>query len=95
MRSEKIDEETEMKYEVSVDVMPLEALLDPQGKAVQGTIAQLGYKGVENVRIGKHIVLHVEAESEDAVRSMANELCAKLLSNPVMEGFTYSVKALK
>lgn len=47
------------------------------------------------MRIGKHIVLHVEAESEDAVRSMANELCAKLLSNPVMEGFTYSVKALK
>lgn len=84
-----------MKYEVLVDVMPLEALLDPQGKAVQGTIAQLGYKGVENVRIGKHIVLHVEAESEDDVRSMANELCAKLLSNPVMEGFAYSVKALK
>lgn len=84
-----------MKYEVQVDVMPLEALLDPQGKAVLSTVAQLGYRGVENVRIGKHIVLHIEADSEDQVRGMANELCSKLLSNPVMEGFTYSVKPLK
>lgn len=84
-----------MKYEVQVDVMPLEALLDPQGKAVLSTVAQLGYHGVENVRIGKHIVLRVEAASEDQVRDMANELCSKLLSNPVMEGFTYSVKPLQ
>lgn len=84
-----------MKYEVKVDVMPLEALLDPQGKAVLGTISQLGFIGVENVRIGKHIVIHVEADSEDQVRDMANELCSRLLSNPVMEGFTYSVKSLQ
>lgn len=83
-----------MKFEVQVDVMPLEALLDPQGKAVLGTTAQLGYHGVKNVRIGKHIVLHVEADSEEEVRDMANDLCSKLLSNPVMEGFTYSVKPL-
>ena len=63
-----------MKYEVLVDVMPLEALLDPQGKAVLGTIRQLGYDGVSSVRIGKHIALQVEAESIDAVRGIANGL---------------------
>lgn len=81
-----------MKYEISVNVMPLEALLDPQGKAVQGTISQLGYQGVKSVRIGKHVVMEVEAANENEVRNMANELCSKLLSNPVMEGFTFSIK---
>ena len=83
-----------MKYEVLVDVMPLEALLDPQGKAVLGTIRQLGYDGVSSVRIGKHIALQVEAESIDAVRGIANDLCSKLLSNPIMGGFVYTVNPL-
>lgn len=84
-----------MKFEVSVDVMPLEALLDPQGKAVQGTIGQMGYTQVENVRIGKHIVLTLEAENAEKARQIANELCSKLLANPVMEGFSYTIKELK
>jgi len=44
------------------------------------------------VRIGKHIVLHLEAASEDVARQMVNALCAGLLSNPVMEGFEYTLR---
>ncbi len=83
-----------MKYEIQVNVMPLEALLDPQGRAVQQTMLQAGYSNVENVRIGRHIVVRVEAQDENAARVQANELCTKLLSNPIMEGFEFNIVPL-
>ena len=85
---------TTMQFEVEVNVMPQRALLDPQGRAVKNTLQQAGYQGVVDVRMGKHIVLSLEANSEDEARQRVNTLCAKVLSNPVMEGFEYSIKAL-
>lgn len=80
-----------MKFEVQINVMPQRALLDPQGKAVLGTIQQLEYTNVEEVRIGKHIVLIVEAKNENEASRIAGELASRLLSNPVMESFEYSI----
>ena len=65
--------------------MPLKDLLDPQGKAVLGGLANLGLSGIQEVRIGKHITLQVEADSEEAAKQMAEEASKKLLANPVME----------
>ena len=65
--------------------MPLKELLDPQGKAVMGGLLNLGLTGIEEVRIGKHITLQIEAESEDAAKQIAEEASKKLLANPVME----------
>ncbi|HEX8277089.1 MAG TPA: phosphoribosylformylglycinamidine synthase subunit PurS [Segetibacter sp.] len=74
-----------MTYNVQIKVMPLKDLLDPQGKAVLGGLQNLGLSGVQEVRIGKHITLQVDAESEDAAKQMAEEASKKLLANPVME----------
>ncbi len=82
-----------MQYEVEVNVMPLKALLDPQGKAILGTMGQLGYSSVSEVRVGKHFTMLVEAEDENQARQITGDLCAKLLSNPVMEGFEFRIKA--
>ena len=76
-----------MTYNVQIKVMPLKDLLDPQGKAVMGGLKNLGLHGVEDVRIGKHITLQIEAESEDAAKDLANTASKKLLANPVMEIF--------
>lgn len=76
-----------MTYNVQIKVMPLKDLLDPQGKAVMGGLKNLGLNGVEDVRIGKHITLQIEAESEDAAKALANTASKKLLANPVMEFF--------
>ena len=65
--------------------MPLKDLLDPQGKAVMGGLSNLGLQGVEDVRVGKHITLQIEAGSEDAAKQIAEEASKKLLANPVME----------
>lgn len=67
--------------------MPLKELLDPQGKAVLGGLKNLGLASVEDVRVGKHISLQIEAASETEAKSIAEEASKKLLANPVMEYF--------
>lgn len=79
-----------MTYTVQVKVMPLKELLDPQGKAVMGGLSNLGLNEISDVRIGKHITLQVEADSEETARQKAEEAAKKLLANPVMEYFEIS-----
>lgn len=80
-----------MKYIAHINVMPLKDLLDPQGKAVNNSLHNLGMSGVQDVRIGKHITLSIEADSKAAAEGMANDACTKLLANPVMEQFEVTV----
>ena len=74
-----------MTYHVQIKVMPLKDLLDPQGKAVLGGLKNLGLNEIADVRIGKHITLQIEAATEDAARTIADEAAKKVLSNAVME----------
>jgi len=74
-----------MKYNVQIKVMPLKDLLDPQGKAVMGSLQNLGLHGVQDVRIGKHITLQIDAPTEKEARTVAEDAAKKLLANPVME----------
>jgi phosphoribosylformylglycinamidine synthase PurS subunit len=80
-----------MKYTAHINVMPLKELLDPQGKAVSGSLHNLGMTHVLNVRIGKHISLVLDAHSREDAESMAREACKKLLANPVMEAFDFTL----
>ncbi len=81
-----------MNYSVQVTVMPLKDLLDPQGKAVMGGLQNLGLRSVNDVRIGKHITLQVDANSADEARAVGEEAAKKLLANQVMEHFEVSVE---
>ncbi len=81
-----------MKFIAKVNVMPLANLLDPQGKAVKHTLENLKFNNISNVRIGKHINLEIEANSEDEALSTANEICSKVLANPVMEAFSVKIE---
>ena len=80
-----------MNFLAEIKIMPLKELLDPQGKAVLGGLANLGIKNVEDVRIGKHIQLHVKADSAEEAKAIAEEASRKLLANQVMEEFTVSI----
>jgi phosphoribosylformylglycinamidine synthase len=55
----------------------------------------IGFNEVSNVRIGKHITLEIEAKSKEIAMERVNEACNKILSNPVMEGYDYTLKELK
>lgn len=80
-----------MTFSAQIKVMPLKELLDPQGKAVLGSLGNLGLNGINDVRIGKHITLQIEASSPEEARSLAEEASKKLLANPVMEFYEISI----
>ena len=77
-----------MNFVAEIKIMPLKELLDPQGKAVLGGLANLGIKSINDVRIGKYIQLNLEATSAEEAKAIAQEASQKLLANPVMEEFT-------
>lgn len=74
-----------MTYNVQIKVMPLKDLLDPQGKAILGGLNNLGINSIQDVRVGKHITLQIDAASEEEARKAADDASKKLLANPVME----------
>ena len=78
---------------VKVFVTPKAGILDPQGKAVEQSLKSLGFKQVGGVKIGKYIVLDVEASSADEARASARMMCEQLLANPLIEDFTFEVDA--
>jgi phosphoribosylformylglycinamidine synthase subunit PurS len=78
--------------QVKVFVTPRGGILDPQGKAVEHALGSLGFKGVSGVRIGKYIVLEIEAASAEQARASAQEMCEQLLANPVIEDFRFEVE---
>ena len=80
-----------MRYKAEVDVMPLEALLDPQGKTVKSGLKNLGHHNFKTIRVGKHVTLFLEADSKIDADEMVKSACEKLLANPVIESFKYEL----
>lgn len=74
-------------FRVTVKVTLRKSILDPQGNATQHALVSLGFRGIESVRIGKHVELLIEAPDADAARTMAESAAAKLLANPVMDDY--------
>jgi phosphoribosylformylglycinamidine synthase PurS subunit len=79
------------RYQLEIRVVPRAGLLDPPGKAIHHALHSLGYLGVEEVRVGKAIFLQIDAPSEQEARGRVEEMCRKLLSNPVTEDYEVSV----
>ena len=80
-----------MIFTAEIKVMPLKELLDPQGKAVLGGLGNLGIKSINDVRIGKHIQLQLNAGNNEEALGIAEESAKKLLANPVMEEYSIQI----
>ena len=76
----------------AVNVTPKPGILDPQGRAVEGSLGHLGIEGVSAVRVGRRVELTVEADGEAAARAIVERLAAELLANPLIE--VYALEAL-
>ena len=81
-----------MRFIAEIDIMPLPNLLDPQGKTVRNTLHSLQYSNVLDVRIGKHITLSIEAESEEEAKQMVKDISEKVLINPIVQYYTFTLK---
>lgn len=80
------------KFQAEIDVMPKKEILDPQGKAVTGSMKNLGLTEIHNIRIGKHISLEIEADSEESARAKVEQACKSLLANLIMESYSFKIE---
>ncbi len=80
-----------MKFRAEINIMPLEALLDPQGRAVQASLQKMGLEGIGDTRVGKRITLVVEAASEKKASETVEKACRDMLHNPIVESYEFSL----
>lgn len=77
-------------YKVEVFVTYKESILDPQGQAIKGSVERMGIQGVEEIRQGKYFELKL-AKTDRPIESIVEEICDKILANPVMESYRYTI----
>ena len=78
-------------FKSKIKITLRKSILDPQGKAVEHSIESLGYKNIKDTRIGKYIELTIDASSKEDAAKVTDEICLKLLSNPVIEDYEFEV----
>lgn len=83
-----------MKFRAQIDIMPMEEILDPQGKVVTASLHNLGLSNVNDVRIGKHIRLFVDAPTKQQAEEMVDTACKKLLANLIMERYSFRLEEI-
>jgi phosphoribosylformylglycinamidine synthase len=74
---------------VNVTLKP--GIADPQGQTIERALPALGYDGVSDVRVGKVIELHVDATDEGEAKKRVEEMCERLLANPVIEAYDVTI----
>ena len=84
--------QTAMKFKAHIDIMPHKELLDPQGKTIAKHMKDIDVLGVDDVRIGKHIEILLEAIDIKEATQKIEMACKKLLSNVIMENYTYHLE---
>ncbi len=84
---------SEQVWLVEAEIMPKRGVNDPQGDAIKGGLAALGFNGVGEVRCGKLIRVRVSAPSVDQARAEGVAMCDKLLANPVIEEYSLTISA--
>lgn len=80
-----------MKFKADINIMPHKELLDPQGKTVARNMDHVGISGVQDVRIGKHIEIMLEAGDEESAKAVIDQACQKFLANMIMESYSFEV----
>jgi len=76
---------------VKVFITPRKGILDPQGRAVEGSLKSLGFNGVARVRVGRYITIEIDAPSKDAATAAVKKMCDQLLANPNIEDYRFEV----
>jgi phosphoribosylformylglycinamidine synthase subunit PurS len=80
-----------MRFNVLVEVRLREGIADPQGSTIERSLPTLGFTGIAGVQVGKAIRFTVEADDEEAARRLVDDVCARYLTNPVIEDAVVTV----
>ena len=68
---------------------------DPQGLTVKGALHNLGFSEVISVRMGKYIEVKIEGNEQNKIQEKVNEMCRKLLANPVIENYAFELEEIQ
>jgi phosphoribosylformylglycinamidine synthase len=79
-------------FQARIFVTLKEGVLDPQGVAVKGALTSLGYQRVNDVRVGKYIVLSLDHSNREDAEKEVHEMCQRLLANPVIEDYFFELQ---
>jgi phosphoribosylformylglycinamidine synthase subunit PurS len=77
---------------VKIFVTPRQGILDPQGRAVEAALANLGFNEVSEVHLGRYILLYLDAPSQAAAEDTVRKMCEQLLANPMIEDYRFEVE---
>lgn len=82
-------------FKAKISITLKKGLLDPQGKTIGSSLKSLGYKDIAEVKVGKLIEIKMSAKDKNQASKMTEEMCKKLLANPVIEVFAYEIEEIK
>ena len=77
---------------IKIFVTPRRGILDPQGRAVEAALANLGFTEVSDVHVGRYILLALDAPSRAAAEETVRKMCEQLLANPIIEDYRFEVE---
>ncbi len=78
-------------YRVSVYVTPKSGVVDPQGAVVERALPALGHAHAHSIRVGRYITLEVEGVDPEKVKADVDDMCRKLLANPIIEDYRFDI----
>ncbi|MFH1645102.1 MAG: phosphoribosylformylglycinamidine synthase subunit PurS [Candidatus Omnitrophota bacterium] len=81
-------------FEAKVNIMLKKTVADPQGITIKHALESLGNNNVKDVRIGKLVKLNVDAENEESAKGQLEEMCQKLLANPIIEDYNFELRKI-
>ena len=74
-----------MRFDVQVETRPRAGIADPEGSTIERSLLALGFEGIRDVRVGKSFRFHVDADDEAAANELVQDVCERVLTNPVIE----------
>lgn len=81
--------------EARIYVTLKKSVLDPQGETVKSGLASLGFTTVQDCRVGKFLVLRLNEADAAAAKTTVDEMCRKLLANPVIEDYVFQIDEVR
>ena len=79
-------------FQAKIYITLRQSVLDPQGSAVTKSLHAMGYENVKGVRVGRYLVVDVNAADKNDAEQQVHDMCRKLLANPVIEDYTFTLQ---
>ncbi len=84
-----------MRFNVEIKIVLKKTVADPQGLTVKHALESLGFGGIGTVRMGKFITVQIEAQDKGQAQDQVQQMCAKLLANPIIEEYSFEVRSIR